>query len=327
MRLVQPGARGLALGPLLVGALGCTSNGKDQIIVDDTSPGTDSADDTESTPVTWADVSISALVACGLSSAGRILCWGDQTQGGNAQAPSIGRYVEVSEGRYHGCALDDAGEAACWGLEGSKSPYDYGQTSPPAGPFHGISAGMWQTCALNENEEIVCWGAGPTRDWVPPAGQWLKVSVGGEVACAVNVDHSLTCWGYSGMAPPPEGNNFVDVDSGEWHACAISDDTKATCWGGYNWDTRGIPGTPYLIGISAGIEGSCGIETDHGVLCWATDAKYNRYNAIERLLPTSSDWAKVSVGYGVACGITLEDTIQCWGSDWDGILTVPAPPE
>jgi alpha-tubulin suppressor-like RCC1 family protein len=131
----------------------------------------------------WTKAVAHNEVACGLTPAGELFCWGINAQGsigvaGAPQsnptplrvAPGIG-FVDVGLGNRHGCAMvDDVDrEILCWGdnaygqLGNGAAPGDSPVPVPigMSGPWVGLAVGGDHACAWKEeatSQRAYCWG-------------------------------------------------------------------------------------------------------------------------------------------------------------------------
>ncbi len=144
---------------------------------------------------------------CGLTSSGRVYCWGSNDWGQLGDGTNDRRlvptavsgglvFVQVSAGAYHTCAVTAQNRAYCWGNNS-------GETGAPGGSYEGggklgdgtftdrstptavgggrrfvlVRAGTLHTCAVNPNNVAFCWGGrsfgklgtDPTTDQTLPA--------------------------------------------------------------------------------------------------------------------------------------------------------------
>ena len=119
---------------------------------------------TATTPTTrYSSVDAGIAHACGLSTAGAIACWGDESHG-QGSAPA-GTFTAVAAGFYHSCGLRADGSAVCWG---SNPAWDFGQADAPSGEVTAIAAAGSFSCGLRPNGTIACWGRLPVIG--PPSG-------------------------------------------------------------------------------------------------------------------------------------------------------------
>ncbi|MBC7754554.1 MAG: hypothetical protein H7Z71_09975 [Moraxellaceae bacterium] len=130
--------------------------------------------------VLYQKVSTSLIVSfftCGLTTAGKLKCWGANQQGqlgdGTITTHSVPtainiakNYVDISVGYVHACAIEDlTAELNCWGNN------DYGQLgdftattrlsavlSDSSKPYSSISIGYNYTCGRTNKNLLRCWG-------------------------------------------------------------------------------------------------------------------------------------------------------------------------
>ncbi len=167
--------------------------------------------------------------SCALTTAGAVLCWGDNESGelgdgsitdsavpGGVVGLSSG-VVAVSGGAYHTCAVTTAGAVLCWGDNdwgglGDGSTTDSAVPVGVVGLSSGVvlvSAGFDYTCALTAAGAVLCWGANDygelgdgthTKSAVPVGVVGLSsgvvaISAGGTQACALTAAGAVLCWG------------------------------------------------------------------------------------------------------------------------------------
>lgn len=107
---------------------------------------------------TWTQVSLGQGKSCGLTTDGRVLCWG--SSGVHTDTPEGHDFVQVSSGAMHVCALRGDGTVTCWGCEPiTTARTDFGQCDAPDGVFTQVSAGLgFESCAIRDDGHLECWG-------------------------------------------------------------------------------------------------------------------------------------------------------------------------
>ena len=206
------------------------------------------------------DVGSNNLV-CGLTTAGRILCWGlDRT--GALGAPSTAicvrgdglelacattpqpiasdeLFVEVSAGSSFACGITLSLRALCWGRN------DLGQLGRPT----------TETCAQGNFSGRAC---GRTPLSVSGSQRFVMVTAGLRHACGVTVDGDAYCWGRNSIGELGSGElitnssvpvlvaggvRFRAVSAGDRHTCGEGTDGELYCWGSNAWGQLGTGDT------------------------------------------------------------------------------------
>ncbi len=125
-------------------------------------------------------------------------------------------FTSVTAGGTHSCGLTSAGKAYCWGDNGHGqlgTGIPGTNTTPTAVSggltFRSLAAGYQFTCGLATTGSIYCWGrndagevgAGllatvvPTPQLALSNATFVALATGWEHACAIAVDGTLYCWG------------------------------------------------------------------------------------------------------------------------------------
>eukprot|EP00004_Rigifila_ramosa_P017481 TRINITY_DN4261_c0_g1_i13.p1 TRINITY_DN4261_c0_g1~~TRINITY_DN4261_c0_g1_i13.p1 ORF type:complete len:3428 (-),score=662.20 TRINITY_DN4261_c0_g1_i13:17-9130(-) len=176
-----------------------------------------------------------AAHVCILSTAGNVLCWGDNSAGalGVGSGPAIGDQpdemppvlvatsgtaVYLVCGASHSCVLNSANQMQCWGL-GTSGQLGDGNFVSSATPSSVVSFSQvprrlfalgTATCAQYLTGELTCVGdnakgqlgientsnqAAPLASPINLSSRVFAAYGGGEFACALLVDGEVSCWG------------------------------------------------------------------------------------------------------------------------------------
>jgi alpha-tubulin suppressor-like RCC1 family protein len=276
---------------------------------------------------------------CGLTTAGRVWCWGDNASGqlGIAnmaasavpkQIASLSSITAVRNGGQHSCAISSVGGLKCWGRNqygklgnGSAAGINSAVPVNVTGLSSGVAAvapGIDHTCALTTGGGVKCWGD-------DGSGQ-LGNGAGGSSNVPVDVT-GLT----SGVAA---------VASGGWHSCAVTTGGAVKCWG-YgvygqlgNGGNSGSPTPVDVTGLGSGVAAvaageyhTCALTTGGGIKCWGI-------NTVGQLGDGTQDQSEVPVdvsglpsgvsaidgGGSFTCALTTGGGVKCWGNDTSGQL-------
>ena len=129
-------------------------------------------------------VQVGGFAACAIDvSNDKLVCWGTDVNGESSVPALFGRWKQLSLARYGSCGLTNAGRVLCWGIRGlcreghcntSKTGHcTLSQTRiPPLPPmaksWSYVGVGAWHGCAIADNGRIRCWGANDHGQSNPP---------------------------------------------------------------------------------------------------------------------------------------------------------------
>ena len=307
---------------------------------------------TSADPVTWSMISTGAFHACGLTTAGRVYCWGVRAHApgspggerpaivpsdvsfaaltvGNPTACSPNREDEscVTNNFHHACALSADGAALCWGSNqfgqlGDGTTTESGIPKRVVGglTFASISAGDAFTCGVTREHALYCWGKNT-------AGQ---LGIG-------EVD------GMPHAEPRAVARGVRTVGVGGEYACALRDDGGAFCWGhggsdrlgtssaiGYGPNPSPLPVETDVrfTAISVGRAHSCALTADGAAYCWGSNSYResgpgSNANAAARVPSRVPGPSFGAISAGTAnhtCAISTTGAVFCWGNDDKGQL-------
>ncbi len=254
-----------------------------------------------SDPKTLSFVSAGFTHSCGITTEGKVFCWGDNESGtlGNNSTENQSivpvevdtfmiegskEFISVSTGWRHTCGVSNDKIAYCWGgdysgalgngeSEQDKSIPSKVDTSTIVGDktFTSISTGWYHICGVTSDHVIYCWG----QNMFGQLGNGQVAN--SEVPIKIH-DGNIT------------GNkSMIQVYSGSTHTCGLSAENIAYCWGSdsedqlgdggianYSYiptplDTSEIKGSDEFLSISAGIDHTCGITIDNTAYCWGSN--------------------------------------------------------
>ena len=294
-----------------------------------------------SLPLNPPQVAAGGAHACGLTTAGGVKCWGDDTIGalGDFQGASFYSTVPVdvlgaalnnvaiAAGLNHACALTNSGTALCWG---DNTYGQLGDGSGATGYFPAIVSGL----------------AGAAS---------IAIGAGSDHSCAVTLGHQLKCWGRNtdgqlgngatanvafAIDVTVLGNSVASAALGKSHTCVVTTAGGVKCWGrnaeGELGDgttaSRPLPGdvaglTSGVSAVSAGNLHTCALMSDRTVRCWGSNAQGEiGNNGVGTVVSTPTTVqsltgiASISVGGGHACAVTTAGALKCWGRNSEGQL-------
>ncbi len=261
-----------------------------------------------------ASPSPSASYRCGLTSAGRVVCFDGSTNG----VLVASNVAQLTAGDSHQCAVTSTGGIKCAGANG------YGQL------------GNGNTTASTTPLDVVGFtGSGAA-----------SVAAHANTTCAVTTGGAVQCWGLNGSGQVGDNSKTnrsapVNVSGltagvsavavGDEHTCALLGGA-VKCWGDNTYGQLGTGGTTdsqvpvavaglsSVLAISAGDSFSCALLTGGTVKCWG----YNGYGQVGNndsgayhvytpatVVNVSGATSLVS-GYWHSCAKTSAG-VWCWG--------------
>ena len=270
---------------------------------------------------------------CAVLANGRVLCWGQNTQGqlglsnqSNTYVPST--VVEPNIG---------------------SSPATYS----PLGNVVAITAGNQHTCALTASGRVLCWGYNDLGECGRPA---TGLSPAGESFQVIGARAVFSGWNSSTSTGTPLSSTIVSISAGQDHTCAVAFNGESYCWGSNSFGqiTTDLTVSTYrnaqsmsgrqadVLGLSAGGSTTCALHRSSSsgsayveVSCWGAnnsfqtgDPSANSTNTIltpfvvqdtagNGLIDTQ---VRVAVGNTFACALSFNGHVNCWGGNASGEL-------
>lgn len=278
-------------------------------------------------------------------------------------------YQQIVSGEGYSCGLTTAGKIKCWG-QNNYGQLGTNNTTDQAAPvavdtsvtYTKISAGSFQTCGITSTNTLRCTGRGDYGQLMDRLASdntttFADIQSGtnfNNVSCGYNQSWATTTAGIviSGgwdqyYASSGDGQNLAstfaptafDVDNtynkldkgfGERSTCALKNG-KVRCVGfGDTTGFWGIGQAPDMAGymwldvandyatISSSRFHMCGIRTTGGKLYCAGNGAYNgtgtSYNTLRAVDPTTS-YSEVVTGGVHSCAITTGNALKCWGNN------------
>lgn len=287
------------------------------------------------------------------------------------------QFRQISAGSGNGgttCGVTIAYKAYCWGANNYGQIGDGTTTTrlrpvPVAGGqlFRRIDSEFFHTCGVSyPDNKAYCWGYnfygqlgdGTTTNRLKPAAvvgtlRFRLVSTGGVHTCGVTTNDRAFCWGWNRYGQIGDntttirrlrptlvvgGQQFRQVDAGNYHTCGATTSSIAFCWG-YGRDGQVGNGKAYLSftpkrvagglsfeRVTAGLAHSCGETTLNQAYCWGANSsgQLGDGTTTQRLTPVAvaggHTFAQLSAGYQHTCGRTPAGAGRCWGENSSGQL-------
>lgn len=271
--------------------------------------------------------------ACGLTSAGRVYCWGADEYGqlgigrvaGYRASPiraAISRPVQaITLGVDYACALQE-GRALCWGTNEHGELADSSHVGERATPravkgnlrLRSLTAGYGVTCGITTSGDTYCWG----------------IAENGQLGAGIRSDSVQGALRVSG------GHRFRTLTAGsESTVCGITVANAAYCWGNLMRDTTGpmsdvpvrVPGNLAFSDVSVGNGYACGLTTDSLAYCWGYGDQGNlgdgnppsaRFASTPARVAGGMRFKSISAAFRTACALDTSGRAYCWGRNVDG---------
>jgi len=300
------------------GDSGASDSSRSDTSIADTGVTTDTGTSSDASeggmPVVASTLSAGGPLACGVSSAGVLQCWG----GGNGSpavvaAGSTWQSIVVADGAGLGapliaCAIRSDATLQCF------ADTTWTPTQQDTGSFQAVAVGQGNQCAIATSGALYCWGqtnydgqlgtgdtlAHTSLTRVGSANDWHQITVSADHACGLRGGGALFCWGndYAGELGDGPG------DGGQNHVLAPIPITSAI------W-----------LDIAASSQATCGVRSDGVLLCWGRAAypPYSSYSTPTQI-DSATDWAKVRMSADHACALKAGGALYCWGTNSEGQL-------
>ena len=268
------------------------------------------ASDEQPLPLTrFRSVAVGARHVCAIRYDGKVLCFGDNSQGQAPPEPTAESFKSIAAGGSHTCGIRDDDKVVCWGSN------EMGQTpkTVPIDTSVALSSGSNGTCAINMDDKILCWGGGPSDPIAesPSVARYKSVSNSAGRACGVRSDDMVVCFGRNpsdGARTLKKLGTVTMVAAGSKHTCAIRlEDNKVVCEGTNSHGQAPVgPSADSYKYISASDRCTCGIRNDDKVVCWGDCDPTLK-------TPSKDSFVSISVGPSTICGVRTDATLACSG--------------
>ncbi len=234
-----------------------------------------------------------------------IKCWGDMF------SPNGVDYFEISSGADHVCGITTSGKINCFGANGfgqtSVPPLEHSAIQVVAGSRHTCAltlpsisnpANVTRSSLMAMDEattQVTCWGKSDERQIEVPEFDSPPVflAAGSDHNCALTMNNSVICWGRNNALqsePPANFSQLEESERGELtptpftlglgrnHSCLLSSDGNVVCWGSAPL-FEDVPAVSKPIQIAPGMYNTCLLHGS-GVSCWGIN--YEQANDISR---------------------------------------------
>ena len=243
--------------------------------------------------LTFRTVSAGEEFSCGVTTGGRVFCWGDNLAGelgtgtntgpqgcefgrpcSRTPVPVVGglTFTTVSAGGSHACGVTSDGAAYCWG-DNSAGALGDGTTTSQTAPVL-VAGGL----------------------------HFKAVSAGAQSTCAVTTDNAAYCWGDNSLGQLGDGTT-------------ASRSTPGPVVGGLSF-----------VAIRARFQAVCGVLASGAAFCWGDNShgQLGDGTTTQRTAPVAVagdlSFAVVDAHGQNACGVTLGGHAYCWGDNFAGQL-------
>ncbi len=285
----------------------------------------------------WTDMDLRYFHACGVTSSGKVKCWGWNSNG------------QIGNGTLNDALLP-------------KDVIGLGTVDPES----SVSVGSWHSCVLRPAGTVSCWGANShgelgngtntesmTAVTVSGLNDAVSLSAGDNHSCVITQAGSIRCWGLNTFGQLGNGNTTnqntpvyvtglasraLGVSAGNHHTCALLETGDVVCWGRNVNGELGTGATSYNSFVPIQVTGlsnvvalhnnghTCAVTSGGTVRCWG----YNYWGQLGdgTTEHSSSPVEVVGISTAVAvtasmhhtCALTDSRTALCWGENGSGQL-------
>jgi alpha-tubulin suppressor-like RCC1 family protein len=241
--------------------------------------------------VMGGDSGSSGDIACAISKAKDVTCWGGSqmfptpdTKPDPRAFPELKGVISLALGGGTAYAVKPDGTVWGWGGSAFNALADGTQSSGPDRPLTQIpgltgatqvAAGQNHGCALLGDGTVSCWGY-PSKQQPPTvvAGLAGVTAIFGETqrdrTCATTTD-STQCWDGEGTLQPIATLATVIKIAGRNHMCALDSIGAVSCWGDNSMGQLGGSGTSSTPGKVEGLGTAIDIAVGHAFTCAALE--------------------------------------------------------
>ena len=184
----------------------------------------------------FAALSAGGWHTCGLTTEGKLYCWGFNYRGQLGDGSAVNRDIpvpvagdltfrSVNAGESHTCGITTAGRAYCWGdnyygqLGDGSQEERRAPSAVAGGSFASVKAGSTHSCGLSPDGAAYCWGGGwdgalgegsrsVRSSPVPVAGglSFEVITVGLSHSCGLTTARIAYCWGWNRLGQLGDGS-------------------------------------------------------------------------------------------------------------------------
>jgi len=263
----------------------------------------------------------------------------EDCDGESNEAPPCGTLTTIEATQTHACGITTSGRVLCWGSnargelgngtrEASSSPVEvFGVTGAQS-----LALGTGVSCAVLADRSARCWGRmpqnpfgsddpsiGPARVSVFP--EVLELAVDAFRLCAVLPDQTVSCTVEAGAGASPTstpiagltGVRAIAQGSGSESFSAIVADGSVHRWRGADTVSVAVPGLANAVELGDGFM-SCARLATGQVGCWGAGFALPP-GQLSALVPGVDDAVALGTGQGQACVVRVGGIVTCWGSD------------
>lgn len=115
----------------------------------------------------------------------------------------------------------------------------------------------------------------------------------------------------------------ITISAGLRHTCGVLSDHTVVCWGNNFWGQSEVPEGQFTA-VAAGTFFSCGLRTDRTVTCWGGVVSSDGDVVFDVSKTPSGEFTAITAGSNHACGLRADRSAVCWGSNTGGKATPPS---